>query len=56
MNGPAAVKAEVVHKLHGTSVMFKVPTLAPGNYRLVMRRAFGSEIREGKLNGEVSVN
>jgi hypothetical protein len=56
VNGPAAVKAEVVHKLTGTSVMFKVPTLAPGNYRLVMRRAFGSEIREGKLNGEVSVN
>jgi hypothetical protein len=56
VNQAAAVKAEVVHKRHGSSVMFKVPELAPGGYRLVMRRAFGSEIREGTLKAEVSVN
>jgi hypothetical protein len=56
VNGANAVKAEVVHKLHGSRVMFKVPELASGSYRLVMRRAFGSEIREGTLKGELSVN
>ena len=56
VNSANAVKAEVVHRLHGTSVMFKIPSLAPGSYRLVMRRALGSEIREGTLKGEVSVN
>jgi hypothetical protein len=50
------VKAKVVHKVSGSAVLFKIPELAPGPYRLIVRRAFGSEIREGTLKAELSVN
>jgi hypothetical protein len=52
----AAFKAETVHRSGGTTVLFQVPALTPGSYRLVMRRAFGSIIREGTLEAELSVN
>ncbi|MBN2352199.1 MAG: hypothetical protein JXD23_06470 [Spirochaetales bacterium] len=49
-------KAKVVHRLHGATVLFQVPELASGPYRLIVRRAFGGEIREGTLKAELSVN
>jgi len=52
----AARKADVVHKSSGTSVLFRVPRLAPGAYSLIVRRGFGKEVREGRLKAEISVN
>ncbi len=52
----ALIKAEVVHRLRGSTVLFKVPELSPGAYSLVVRRGFGNEIREGRLKYMISVN
>ena len=56
VNSTAVIKAEVVHDLDRSHVMFRVPSLVQGTYTLVLRRAFGSEIREGVLKFPVSVN
>jgi hypothetical protein len=52
----AAVPAQVIHNASGTRVAFRVPSLVQGSYSLVLRRAFGSEIRQGALKAPVSVN
>ena len=56
VNSTAVIKAEVVHDRDRSHVMFRVPSLVQGTYRLMLRRAFGSEIREGVLKFPVSVN
>ena len=50
------VKAEVIHKLNGSLVAFRVPELVQGTYGLALRRGFGNDVREGRLQAEVSVN
>ena len=72
VNSTTVVKAEVIHDLNASRVMFRVPEMVSwstpivfmwtirvdrtGTYRLMLRRAFGSEIREGVLKYSVSVN
>jgi hypothetical protein len=47
-NAAAAVRAGVIHEVNGSRVMFRVPGLVRGSYKLSLPRAFGSEIREGE--------
>ncbi|MBN2353248.1 MAG: DUF4469 domain-containing protein [Spirochaetales bacterium] len=54
--GALARKAKVVHKMNASGVTFRVPELAGGTYGLVLRKAFGGEIRESRLTADVSVN
>ena len=50
------VKAEVIHRMNGSLVAFRVPELVQGTYGLALRRGFGNDVREGRLQAEVSVN
>ena len=50
------VRASVFHKQSATRLVFQVPSLEPGTYGLVLRRAYGETIREGELETTVSVN
>jgi hypothetical protein len=52
----SGVRASVFHKQSATRLVFQVPSLEPGAYGLVLRRAYGETIREGELETTVSVN
>jgi hypothetical protein len=51
-----SVKAETVHYKAGKRIVFTVPALEPGHYKLAVRRASGREIRESGLKNAVTVN
>ncbi|MBN2351781.1 MAG: hypothetical protein JXD23_04355 [Spirochaetales bacterium] len=50
------VRAEVIHRPNGSLVAFRVPELVQGTCGLALRRGFGNDVREGRLETEVSVN
>ena len=50
-----SVKADVVHYKAGKRIVFTVPALSPGRYKLEVRRASGGEIRPSDLKHAVTV-